>query len=100
MEIVFQIAAKYSNKIVLVPSSNIFVDFKYDTNFCKFKSRYTQIKHFWSQIQRFLLLYKSLHFDRSEGTDFFNIAVQKLPNNVLSVPNWNFFLFAWNFVSW
>ena len=45
-------------------------DFKYDNSIFKLQPKNTQIKHFWSQIQRFLFFHEILQLDKFKGADF------------------------------
>ena len=68
------------------------VDFKYN-NFFKFLTKYTQIRHFWSQIYKFSFLHQSLQLEKLEGTYFiydnsiFKFQPKKYPNKANLVVN-------------
>ena len=42
------------------------VDLKYDKSYSKLQPKNTHVRHFWSQIQDFLFLHETLHFNKFE----------------------------------
>ena len=67
------LAQKYPNQAFLVPNLGIFVegtDFKYGNIVFKFQPQITQIRHFWCQLQAFLLFHEILQLGKFEGGHF------------------------------
>ena len=62
----------------------------------------TQIRHFWSQIQEFLVFLRNLELDKFEGADFkydnrfFKTVAQKYPQEAFLVQNLGIFIISRN----
>ena len=70
--------------------------------FFKILPKNAKIRYFWSQFLCFLVLHKTLHFDKFESTDFkydniFLACYPKHANKAVSVPNLSIFNIARKF---